>query len=329
MELFSEVYGCYYSVVAGILEQAKTGMLRTEIESMVQEQAFYESTFHLLPRLFGGEWSLLEQQADRKYYSKTGSDRVRRPLTVLEKSWLQALLLDVRMGLFLEQTQMDALKQELGDIEPLFYPEDLHVFDHASDGDSYEAESYQENFRIILNACQNEHPLTIAYESGRQKRQTYHVLPYRLFYSNRDDKFRLSCALIQKGYPYRRMVLNLGRIRKAEPEERVLSENWQEQLKYIMERPARSEPVQFIIYNERNALERCLLQFASWEKQTEYDEAKGQYHCTLYYDKQDEPELLIRFLSFGPALQVLEPAGFLKNMKERIARQWMLNNRMD
>ena len=42
-----------------------------------------------------------------------------------------------------------------------------------------------------------------------------------------------------------------------------------------------------------------MLKFADYEKHTVYDEEKGVYICSVYYDIQDETELLIDLLSFG------------------------------
>ena len=39
------------------------------------------------------------------------------------------------------------------------------------------------------------------------------------------------------------------------------------------------------------------------------------------YDKDDETELLIRVLSFGPVLQVTDPPEFASLVKERLSRQ--------
>ena len=69
-----------------------------------------------------------------------------------------------------------------------------------------------------------------------------------------------------------------------------------------------------------------MLNFASYEKRTEYDKTTDKYTCYIYYDKKDETELLIRILSFGPVIKVLEPSSFLSLVKERVKRQAELLN---
>ena len=340
MELFSEVYGCYFTVVAKILERAQCGMSKVEIENMVNAQAFSDSAFHLLPRLLGravpegndqpklfpGEWNLLEKKSDGNYYAKPQLANAKRPMTNLEKAWLKALLSDKRILLFVSQSELEALDSALSDVMPLFSSSDFHVFDSAADGDPYDDMNYMQNFKAILKSCILKSPILIDYESGKGQRLTKHVLPYKISYSSRDDKFRLLGILIQKGERYKGVTLNVARIRFAGVSSRYLPEDFHPERHF--KQVICSEPIVLEVFKERNALERCMLQFASWEKQTEYDEEKGSYICRIFYDGQDETELLIRILSFGPVVKVLGPEGFLKQVKERVHKQFEINNKV-
>ena len=215
MELFSEVYGCYYTVVTRILNRAQGGLTRAEIEELVKTGGFYESALHLLPALFSGEWKLLDKQADR-YYSRL-SRQLQRPLTALEKSWLKALTDDPRIRLFLSDQQLVELKESLDNVAPLYYRTDFHSSDQLLDGDNFSDPQYNAQFKTILQATREQKTLLIAYESpgGTRTRQRY--LPYRLSYSGRDDKFRLLCATLNKRQnKLQRMTLNLARMTDAQ-----------------------------------------------------------------------------------------------------------------
>lgn len=59
--LFSEVYGCYFTMAKRILEQAEIGFTRSEMEAMVQADGFYDTAFHLLPKLFSEEIETLKE----------------------------------------------------------------------------------------------------------------------------------------------------------------------------------------------------------------------------------------------------------------------------
>ena len=45
------------------------------------------------------------------------------------------------------------------------------------------------------------------------------------------------------------------------------------------------------------------------------------YRVSLFYEKDDETELVIRILSFGPMIKVVEPDSFVNLIKRRLMRQ--------
>ena len=319
MEMFSEIYGCYFTVMARILEEAQKGLSKKEIEELIENHGFYESTFHLLPTLFSGEWNFLLEK-DKKYYSKT-SGNIKRPMSSLEKSWIKTLLLDSRINLFLEKEEVQTLEKTLKDVEPLYQQEDLHLPDQHLDGDSYSDERYILRFRKLLQGMQEEKALSIAYvgpKSSALNERIYY--PYRLVYSTRDDKFRLQCGVYSKrSRALIRTTLNVERMVSVEIKENPY--DVKEELNILFSKLQCKNPVILEISTKRNALERCMLQFSSFEKQTEYDPEKNTYTCRIWYDEADETELLIRILSFGPLVKVLGPKEFLEQIKRRIKRQ--------
>ena len=82
------------------------------------------------------------------------------------------------------------------------------------------------------------------------------------------------------------------------------------------------------LVDERNALERVMLHFSHLEKETERI-GENRYRLKLRYEQEDETELLIRVLSFGPALKVISPAKFRRRIKDRIERQMGLWDGID
>lgn len=50
----------------------------------------------------------------------------------------------------------------------------------------------------------------------------------------------------------------------------------------------------------------------------------NRYRLTLRYDREDETELLIRVLSFGPVLKVVSPDSFIDKVMERLRKQFEL-----
>ena len=90
------------------------------------------------------------------------------------------------------------------------------------------------------------------------------------------------------------------------------------------EDPAAPEPEKrelvMELRDERNALERAMLHFSDLEKET-VRTGEDTYRIRLVYRRDDEPEILIRILSFGPMLKVVEPESFVRQIRERLNRQ--------
>ena len=74
------------------------------------------------------------------------------------------------------------------------------------------------------------------------------------------------------------------------------------------------------MYDERNALERSMLHFAHFEKRVEKLDNRT-YLVHIKYDKDDETELVIRVLGFGPMVRVVEPDDFKSLIIERLKKQ--------
>lgn len=72
--------------------------------------------------------------------------------------------------------------------------------------------------------------------------------------------------------------------------------------------------------DERNALDRVMLHFSHLDKETERL-GENRYRVTLRYELEDETELLIRVLSFGPVLKVISPESFIDLLRERLKKQ--------
>lgn len=316
MELFSEVYGCYYQVVADILRAAP--LVRRQVEVLVGERGYGESTLQLLPKLLDqNAWPLLEAR-DGQFYSRLEHPPA-LPVTALERSWLKALLGDPRIRLFLADGQLAHLTEALRNVEPLYRQEDLSYFDRYLDGDDYADPNYRRRFQDILSAMREGAFLRLAYAPPKSRLRLGDHRPLRLEYSAKDDKFRVYTAKAWHGTFQGYHILNLNRIRDVEPSTehyggRLDLEGWR------MRRRC-AEPLVLRVIRERNGIERFMVEFSSYEKQSEYDAATRTCTVKLWYQQDDETEVLIRLLGFGPVIRVLGPGRFVTQMRERVLRQ--------
>lgn len=296
MQLFDEVYGAYYAAVARILKESlRAPLTRERMKQICDEEAFAESFLTILPALEKGEWQLLSGGVPLLAHPPA------LPPTRLQLCWLRAIGADRRFRLF-----CDAPPLAEKCVPPLWTERDYFSFDVYADGDNYEDAQYIRNFRALLAAIEEKKQTLIEY---RMRDGSFHRLrcsPYALEYSEKDDKFRACISGIGRG-----RYLNLARMRNVTVLERNAA-------------PPREEPVReqlvFTLQTRRNTLERALTHFAHFEKEVERIDEKS-YSVRLYYDREDETELLIRVLSFGPMIRVLSPEQFVNSLKERLLRQ--------
>lgn len=296
--LFSELYGSYFNVVAAVLAEAcEGGLTDRRLTELVQERAFAESMLSIPAALKSGAWPLLDQ--DHKTVIRY---KPTMPLTTLQKRWLKALLLDPRIALFAPDST------GLEDVEPLYKPDAFVLFDRYADGDPYEDARYIVCFRTVLRAIHEKRMLRIRFCGRTGAQHSITCIPYRLEYSAKDDKFRLLAA--DKGNT---TIVNLARVHACELLEEYVLAEFHPPEKHLQE-------LVLLLHDERNALERALLHFSHFEKET-LKLNERLYQIKLRYDREDETELLIRVLSFGPVLEVRSPAEFIALIKARIDRQ--------
>lgn len=320
MELFSEIHGLYYRIVANILNKAP--LSRNEAQRIAADSGFAESVLHLIPKLLDERaWPLLDEQCG-KLVSRLRHP-ARSPVSLLELQWIKAVLCDPRARLFLADRAIVELEELLFNVPPLFDPADFIYFDRYRNGDDYYNFSYIRNFRNVRAALRDRTTLRITYHTGTHNKEARvysgNFLPLKIEYSEKDDKFRAYGVFIRCGKATRHATINLGRILETtDSAERYDGE-------YTLEgwfANARSpEPIVADIYPERNAVERFLLEFSAYEKQSEFSESTGVCRVRLWYPMPDETELLIRVLGFGPTVRVLGPEHFVRQIKKRVSNQ--------
>lgn len=315
MELFSELYSCYYQVLRHLLLN-QNAITMQDIRAQIIEEGFEESMLSIIPKLESGTWNLFTK--DGELYLSKLSPSFLEPLSDLEKSYLKALLSDSRIGLFLTQEQLEALNDMLASVTPLWKPEQLYYYDRFADGDPYDDETYRSHFQVLLHAQKKRQYVDIDYNAPSGKRVHHYYVPARLEYSVKNDKFRLLAFKHTGGQAMRLELLNIARIQNVRTTQKTLASAVN--LNALIQNSYYKEPLRLRIVNERNALERAMLHFANYEKNTvKIDE--NTYECLIYYNQNMETELLIEVLSFGPMLTVLGNEKFLGLLKARLERQ--------
>lgn len=304
--LFNEIYSAYYNALAVLINKAIDGELNSRNASdFIKTEAFRESFVYIMDAIQKEQWQVITKEFKTPIKNYT-----RMPLTTLQKQFLKSISLDKRFALF-----TGGKMEGLDDVQPLYEEKDFYYFDLINDGDPYENPEYIEVFKKVLSALKEKRKLHISFIDGKGNNQRKVCIPRRLEYSEKDDKFRLLCL----GF-HSLSTINLARIKSCE----CLDKFDEKALKPLIRN---KENIVLEITDERNALERCMLHFSNYEKvTTQFDEK--HYEMKLTFHKDDETEVLIRVLSFGPLVKVKSPDHFIELIKERLIRQKELVNQV-
>ncbi len=296
--IFSELYSAYYNTVADIISKIIEGECsEKELQKVVYDRAFGESVLTIIPSFKNEKWQLVHSDMTTPLEHKPTM-----PLTTLQKRWLKAISLDPRIKLF------DIDFPDLDGVEPLFTSDDYYIYDKYGDGDPFENEEYIRQFRVILEAIRKKSQIKFEMINRQGNTMFVRCRPVRLEYSEKDDKFRVITA-------GRRHVptVNLAKIMSC-------NHYTGERISVGKERDALYNTVTVKIHDERNTLERFMLHFAHFEKQAEKLDKKN-YLVRIKYVHDDEPEMVIRILSFGPMVEVTAPESFRKSVIEKLKKQ--------
>lgn len=297
--IFHEIYSAYYLTISKMLSEAVQKPVNIQrIREIAEKYAFAESTISVETAVKEQTWQLILSDGKTPLHNKTDA-----PISTLQLRWLKAITLDSRIKLF----DCDFHLPET--IEPLFTPEDYYIFDRYHDGDDYNNKEYILHFRMILKAIKERQALDITIRNKKGHEVLCTVMPDRLEYSEKDDKFRLLTSGSRTA-----SVINLGRIVSCKIHDG----------EFFVERGRqhfnRTRTLTLELTDERNALERVMLHFSHFEKTAEKLSDKC-YRLRILYDQSDETEMLIRVLSFGPMVRVTEPERFIGMIRNRLRRQ--------
>ncbi|MGN1020527.1 MAG: WYL domain-containing protein [Aristaeellaceae bacterium] len=306
MTLFDAIYGDAFAAMEGLL--AQTPVTRGRLRGILSGFMTPDGVMEAEQKLQDGSWPLVRRNGQGEYDSALPPLK-ERPLTTLEKRWLRSLCEDERAPLFLTDGQLAQLRAAVADVPPILAQGQLDSFDASRTGDAFTDPGYRQRFQLMLRALREEKGLMIRYVTFAGSFRVLHMIPERLEYSAKDRRFRLHG---QSGG--RHTTLNLARIATVQLEDAL--ETAAPEASALC-----AEPLVLRILNERNAVARFMLEFSCLRKESTFDPATGTAVAKVWYPVQDENEVLIRVLGFGPQVQVLGPEPFIRRIRERIARQ--------
>lgn len=299
--IFHEIHNAYWRILGRLLTAAADkAVTKEELYALIREEGFAE-TSTVIPARLTGEWPLLDD--GKSVLSHTPP----LPVTAPERAFLKAALSDPRFTLFLDEETEAALGEALADVPPLWTARDIVYYDRHDDGDPFEAKAYRENFAAMLAALRERKQAQITYRPRAKKDTvTYTGTVLSVEYSGKDDAFRFRFAHDD----FFSTINVAGLLSVTVTDEPAVD---------IVDR-RREATVVLSVEDKRNSLARALLHFSDLQKETTAVEG-DRWQMTLHYEKEDETEILIRILSFGPFLKVLSPESMRRKLIARLEKQ--------
>lgn len=308
--IFNEVFGAYTRTVGLLINRAieESGLSSTDVRRIIEDNAFRESFDYikeiLNPSSDEPAFPLINKDASTRKYISVLDKPYKRPVTVYELRWLKAVSQDPRIKLFCDSFP------ELDGLEPLFNPEDIIYYDQNTSGDDFTCQEYIAVFRILLTAIKEKHPVEITRDNDR----TFTAIPIKLEYSPKDNRFRLVTA--PGNSRDSSWYVNLSSIRNVRLTDSTVT---------VSDEPLPRDTSRAVleITDEKDAMERICLSFSHLERTSERID-RSHYRLTVTYDRSDWAEMVIKIMSFGKYVKVIEPEDIRISIENRVKKQMEL-----
>lgn len=319
--IFNEIFGVYYYIIAEVIlcccSNSDSNKLSNEkINNIVKKvRRWYLSRGgNQTSRLSLDEitW-LFENDAFGKKSKANGKEQIEfkyqcdpdtefykdvLPLTTLEIRWIKTILSDERIVCFFSERQLDFIKVYMDTEYPEITPlpvNNLVNFDKHIPIDSIEKLAEQSLITTLIKAINQKMLVDITYVTRYGKEIVGEFKPIVIEFSKRNNKFQ---AQMQSCENNRFYSINLSQIISLTivPDEFEYFETLQNYEKH-RELNERSVDIQF--YDVRNTADRILTEFSPWKKYCEYDRETKIYTLHLFYQKDEELDLVVRLMGYG------------------------------
>ncbi|MDE6579636.1 MAG: hypothetical protein K2K41_03795, partial [Ruminiclostridium sp.] len=223
------------------------------------------------------------------------------PLTDLEAKWLLTLLNDDKAKMFFSDMERIAVKntilEEKKDISP-FKTESIVYFDRYYRYCDFEAEGAR--LKTVIKAMNNAKALKIRYLSLHGNVVSGEFKPLAVEYSKRDDVFRVILRASVNNTPFTMVLGNIEEMIITDTDYDIA--HAAEELEKNLEHNRKSVVIEF--YDRRNLADRILSELSPCEKICSYDPETELYTLTVFYQRDDELEMVIRLMGYGSEISI-------------------------
>ena len=311
-------------------------ILPEEIKELLKFGAFLKETEKIIP----GEYDLVKNSSGG-YNKKQKTEKVYAPkykcapdlnmykdivpLSIMEIRWLKTIINcgDGRINQFMSEEEIKVIADLLNTYYPTLtsLPIDKIVYydRFCFNGKNIEREAYVLN--TIISSIYNHSTIQIKYHTMRKRVKYGEFKPIIIEFSKRNNRFQ---GFFQECNSDKIYTMNISRIENAVETGNAFDYEEAEQA-YNCFRNEDIMSVELEFYDTRNIADRILTEFSPWKKKCIYDSKTHLFRLTIYYQKKDEMDLVIRLLGYGGNLRFVDKEhSIYKEIQLRMYRQMEL-----
>ena len=329
-EIIAQSFNKYYLRIGDETEE----LLPSEIKELLLFGGFLKKT----KRIIDGEYELVKNPGGNgfsrkakeevsflpRYKCASGTEIYRDviPLSTLEIRWLKTIIHDKdnRIALFMSAQEIAVFENLLNQYAPTLSPLPMGkivFFDrfHFLENKTKHTAAVLSN---ILEGIYDQKTVNIKYHTMKNRVMIGEFRPIVLEFSKRNNRFQ---GFFQECGSNRIYTMNVSRIETVDETDTSFDYTSAEQaLLAFREENTTSVTVEF--YDVRNIADRILTEFSPWKKLCSYNCTTELYTLTIFYQKQDEVDLVVRLLGYGGNIRFTDKEHpIFKEIQSRMNRQ--------
>ncbi len=321
MELFNEHKNNYFAVIQDIINDSVNGIKFTEedifrifIKRGILKKNNKNNYENLeLKDALLNKFDGYEKENKNLYLLQMNNDSVYRPIinkrvpiraSHLESQWLKMMIEDPIIKLLLDEKTIQNLHDRLQNIDSIYNQDYFLGKNIDASYEDIEIEAFDTKFKTLNKAIVERKFIKYTNEANNGKLFKDEVaFPFRIEYSGKDNKFRLSILSLKDERP---VAINISNLKYVEIIDETNEALRKKALELIISKKA-EQPLSIEVENKRNSVERCFYLFSCYEKDAYFDKEKNKHVLKMYYYKFDEKEIIKDILSLGSSVVVIEP----------------------
>ncbi len=324
MELFVEQknknYGAVYDLLMEIKNKSDETMTSTEISDFILKRGLYTPYFErsLMNKCKEDRENLhVLKEVSKNVYTIAEDTFFPPPVLNIEMVYLKHILNDDRMHIFLDNLSIEKLKGLLKTYDDFQIGKYIEIKGKSESSCDYK--KLNKVFLLFLKSRKEKRIIKYNYvtRNGQIFEENF-MLPYKIEYSIRDDKFYLIYYSIEQNRMNKGIIENFhGMKLDSIYEDYELIWN---NISYVIERQKVKYPIIIEVKDRKNAVERAFYLLSCFKKRAYYDKERNVHIIYIYYYEYDEAEIISRILSLGKNAKVISPENIKTKIIQRIKK---------